>query len=67
MSVNGKREADRSIVFEGLEPGVHTLKIAKTEAAQGGIDGAVVTYRGEIPETITEKYKDNPKGSAGLS
>lgn len=56
-----KTGSGRSIIFEDLEPGVHTLKIQKTDAAQGGIDGAVVTYRGEIPETITEKYKDDPK------
>ena len=53
--------AGRSLVFDNLGTGVHTLKIVKKNANQAGIDGAVVTYTGEIPEEITENYKNNPR------
>ena len=55
--VNGQR----SITFADLEPGVHTLKIQKLSASQAGIDGAAVTYTGEIPESVTEEYNAGPR------
>ena len=53
-----------SIVFSDLgeENAVYTLKIQKTDASQAGIDGAVVTYKGDVPEDVVENNSDG--GSA---
>ena len=53
-----------SIVFSDLgeENAVYTLKIQKTDASQAGIDGAVVTYKGDVPEDVVENSSDG--GSA---
>ena len=49
-----------SLVFEGLTQGVHTLTIRKTAASQAGIDGARVTWVGQLPADLTETNSQGP-------
>ena len=50
-----KTGSGRSLVFDGLEQGVHTLTIRKINSSQAGIDGAKVTYQGSLPAGITKE------------
>ena len=50
----------RSLVFDGLEQGVHTLTIEKIKDSQAGIDGAKVTYTGALPQEITAENSKGP-------
>ncbi len=50
-----------SIVFEGLDQGVHTLTIQKINGSQAGIDGAKVTYTGSLPANITQENSQGAK------
>lgn len=50
------KENVRSLVFTGLNPGVHTLTIEKLDDQQAGIDGAKVTYTGALPKNITAEH-----------
>lgn len=54
-----------SITFSNLgeKNAVYTLKIQKKDASQAGIDGAVVTYKGEIPSSVKE---ENSTGAAAV-
>ncbi len=54
------KENTRSLVFAGLDPGVHTLTIEKLDDQQAGIDGAKVTYTGALPKDITAEHSKGP-------
>lgn len=51
-----KTGSGRSLVFDNLEQGVHTLTIEKLNDSQAGIDGAKVSYQGSLPADITAQY-----------
>lgn len=55
-----KTGSGASLVFDGLEQGVHTLTIRKTEAKQAGIDGAKVSWNGALPEGIVQSASQGP-------
>lgn len=48
-----KTGSGRSLVFDNLEQGVHTLTIENLNDSQAGIDGAKVSYQGRLPADIT--------------
>lgn len=50
--VTGTNSGSISFSDLGQENAVYTLKIQKKDASQAGIDGAVVTYKGEIPSSV---------------
>ena len=49
-----------SLVFEGLETGVHKLRIRKLRAGQAGIDGAKVSWQGPLPEELVKEHSQGP-------
>lgn len=52
-----------SLIFDGLEQGVYTLEIEKINANQAGIDGAKVTYKGEVPDDV---FAENNLGNKAI-
>lgn len=53
----------RSITFENLssENAVYILKIEKVSASQAGIDGATVTYKGTLSDSLLSEKADGGK------
>lgn len=59
--ITWKTGSGASLIFDGLEQGVYTLEIEKLNNNQAGIDGATVTYKGEVPEDILNEYNAGSK------
>ena len=54
-------DKNRSLVFDDLKQGVHTLTIEKIDKnAQAGIDGAKVFYQGSLPADIAATNSTKP-------